>query len=164
MFKRFILVTLACTFLSAATINSASISVPVATPVTSPALIQYALDKACKYTAMDCTDVPVPEVEYWTLLDVWGFVGLFEFGNPVIYLDVKFIGQLTNPADADLYGLAILIHETVHYLDWYLNDAKGTPESICASEGMAWSATNLWLEFIGSEDTFWDWRNWYDNC
>lgn len=164
MFKRFILVTLACTFLSASTISPASISVPVVTPITSPPLIQYALDRACEFTAMDCTDVPAPEVSYWNLMDIWGFVGMFEWGYAVVWLDTQFIGELRDPADADIRALSILIHESVHYLDWFLNGAEGTRESICASEGMAWSATNLWLQSIGAEDTYWDWRDWYPNC
>lgn len=130
---------------------------------TNPTIIEYALNAACVITQMDCGDIGPPEVKYWYFGG--NVLGVFDDTQPeTVWLDYQFAWELVNPADLSFMGLAILIHETVHYLDHNLNGKLAdTPEARCASEGMAWWATNKFLSDAG-EDAYWNWRDVYPEC
>lgn len=123
----------------------------------------YALEVACKYAQWDCVGTPAPHVDYSFYVQVMGWMGAYSWeGDPEgVWLHPEFLGKLSIPEAIDPLAFAILLHETVHYLDYHLN---GPFPGSCATESLAWSITLTWLDNIEQSHIaaeFRDWRSWY---
>lgn len=147
-------------------LSSSSLRANEDLPGTNPVIVEYAFHQACELSQMDCTDVPLPQVGYWFLNpSSWG---MYTPAQPnIVWLDVHLQPGLQDPDQVHVFGLSVLIHEIVHYLDFKVNGSDfATAEAACVSEGMAWATSNRWLtEVMGAPDMArWDWREAYDHC
>lgn len=133
-------------------------------PATNPYLIEYAFDQACEISQISCEGLAPPQVGYEFLPPgVWG-VYSYTYNPDMVFLSMNFLGEFGDWNSAEVFSMAILIHEIVHYIDHHSNGSMYTTyESGCASEGMAWYVTNIWLE-RQDYPANWGWRVSYPNC
>ncbi len=130
---------------------------------TSLTVSNRALEIACEYTKWDCVGTPAPHVDYSYYVGIMGWLGAYSYTSDPdgVWLNPYFLGELVDPESVDTLAFAILIHETVHYLDYHLN---GPFPSACATESLAWSVTLTWLDRSGNSNVaseFRNWRDWY---
>jgi hypothetical protein len=145
---------------------------PAVTPLDPPFAAQRddAMKYACEALAYDCNEVPVPRIVFHDLRGSHGTVGKLHNGEWVVVLNTALVDDIALDARPSL-AQAVLIHETVHYLDVVLgvanpSDGDGwTAEEVCASEARAWHVANLyWIEHGLSENARWNWRSGYPHC
>lgn len=107
-----------------------------------------AFDFACTVLEYDCTNVPPPKVQWESLYNTYGWLGVYN-GTDTIYMDL----DIVRLADEVLIQ-SILAHETAHYLDVQL--AVLAPpfsrEDVCASEFRAWRVGNAYVVAHGRPD------------
>ena len=137
-------------------------------PYTAPSIAHYTWQIACGYSAsiLSCEDVVPPKIVYADLSS-YGALGIFNSRIPdIIFLDNRFeLGHeefnLTNPM-----GIAVLIHETVHYIDWHNGTLKHQSAwDSCDAENKAFNVSNRWLKAVGRPDLANEnWRIHYPHC
>jgi hypothetical protein len=137
-------------------------------PSIPPEVIESAFLFACERTpAADCATLERPVIGVAPLLWQHGFLGLFAPEYPgVVWLDYGVAYGLLDASHVDVEAYGILIHETVHYLDYHTTGIDNTNvDSVCASEGRAWWIHNDFMVRIGApEMARWDWRGGYAHC
>ncbi len=135
----------------------------ISSGTTSLEISNYALEIACDYTQWDCVGTPAPHVDYSYFVQVMGWLGAYSYESDPdgVWLNPYFLGELVDPASFDPFAFAILLHETVHYLDYHLN---GPFPNGCDTESLAWGITMTWLDRHGQSEIaseFRNWRDWY---
>lgn len=105
---------------------------------------------ACKVTGYDCKGVPRPAVVEANLT-AHGIHGAYQPGTAHITLDT---GAL--PYFAAEWVQGVVVHETVHYLDYVLkyNDVAVMVEHRCEVEQHAYDVEAVWLVESGRPDLF----------
>lgn len=164
----------------------------VRAPSPAQAVQIRALAEACAMTFSDCEGVPAPRLRFEPLL--WEYSALGQFWpyneDELRYLpEDRGIDEYMLLDDSLEYSLlrylagerdywaemayAVLLHETVHYVDYHVNDNmkhRGDNgwaiwDDLCRSEELAWGVSNLWTIINADElKPRYDWREGYSQC
>jgi len=136
-------------FLPAFVAGALFINAPAHASEVRPA--EYAFDYVCAVTGLDCSNLTPPEVRYADLIGLRNWYGYYWYSRQpnTVWLDVQFEAE-----PWDTFAMAVLIHETVHYVHRHADPGA----TACEAEALAYHVQNLWLLENGqSKYARWDW-------